>query len=164
MEPKTSIKQHDFISGEPKNKYFVYRNPFDDDVPLRFIPCNPCGEIPLGEPQRTVLHFDTETEGFGQGELGVTMAPPGVGKTGILTRMLETLREERRVVNFDFESLYPHIHHTVPQGVTRREDVDPNMPLRDFIEMGRRQQQIEEERVSREQIDFVNKLTLNSFY
>ena len=133
MEPKTSIKQHDFISGEPRNKYFVLGD--YDFSNIRIRPTNPCGEISLG--------------GFQQGELGVVMAPPGVGKTGILQRMLRTMGEERRVTNLDYASLYPEVmlHHTVPEGhVTRPNGVNPNMRIRDFIEMRRRDQREQEER------------------
>jgi hypothetical protein len=130
MEPKTSIKQHDFISGEPKHKW--------------------------------VIHWSAEQ--FQQGELGVTVAPYGVGKTGILQRMISEMAEERRVVNLDYTSLYPEV--TVPDGhVTRPGGIDPNMRLRDFIEMRRRDQREREERERHEENDrFINKLTLNSFY
>lgn len=159
MEPKTSIKQHDFISGEPRHKYFVFGD--YDFSNVRLIPStNPCGEVSLG--------------GFQRGELATVMAPAGVGKTGIMQRLMESMREERQVVNLDYMSLYPEIqrlHHVVPEGhVTRPEDVDPNMALRDFIEMRTRERadRLREQQESMRAMDdnerFINKLTLNSFY
>jgi len=132
MEPKTHIKQHDFISGEPRHKYFVLGNYDWSNIKIR--PTN-CDEISLA----------------------------GVGKTGMFQRMIEALRDNRQVVNSDYESLYPYIYHTLPVGhVSRPDEVNPNMPLRDFIELKRRQQQ-EVERMLREQTDFINKLILNNF-
>jgi hypothetical protein len=123
MEPKTSIKQHDFISGEPKHKWVIHWTAEQTT--------NPCNEIQLQDWQETILR---QSDGYQQGELGVTVAPAGVGKTSILQRMMETLGEERRVVNFDFERLYPEIqryHHIVPEGhVSRPDDVNPNMRVR----------------------------------
>ena len=82
MEPKTSIKQHDFISGEPRNKYFVFGDYDFSDI--RIMPStNPCGEISLG--------------GFQRGELGVVMAPAGVGKTGMMNRLMESMREQEEL-------------------------------------------------------------------
>jgi hypothetical protein len=139
MEPKTSIKQHDFISGEPRNKYFVFGDYDFSDI--RIMPStNPCGG------------------GFQQGELGVVMAPAGVGKTGIMNRLMESMREGRQVINMDYMSLYPE--------VTRPNEVNPDMALRDFMVMRERDRRRQEE--LRESIEgmgqMINNLTLNSIY
>ncbi len=136
MEPKTSIKQHDFISGEPRHKYLVFGD--YDFSNIRIRPTNPCGEISLGDPQRGAnFHFDIETGGLEQGELGVVMAPSGVGKTGIFQRMMETLGDNRQVANFDFQSLYPEVqrlHHIVPEGhVTTRDEPNAYTRAQDFM-------------------------------
>jgi hypothetical protein len=143
MEPKTSIKQHDFISGEPRNKYFVFGDYDFSDI--RIMPStNPCGEISLG--------------GFQQGKLGVVMAPAGVGKTGMMNRLMESMGEGRQVINMDYMSLYPEVR--------RLNEVNPDMTLRDFMVMRERDRRIQEE--LRESIEgmgeTINKLTLNSIY
>ena len=155
MEPKTSIKQHDFISGEPRNKYFVFGDYDFSDI--RIMPStNPCGEISLG--------------GFQRGELGVVMAPAGVGKTGMMNRLMESMREGRQVINMDYMSLYPEVqrlHHVVPEGhVTTPDSPNTNQMLLDHMVQQRRERRRQE--VLRESVENMreisNKIIMNSNY
>lgn len=101
MEPKTSIKQHDFISGEPRNKYFIHWTAEQTT--------NPCSEIQLADWQETILRMG---DGYQQGELGVVMAPSGLGKTGMMRRLMESMGDNRQITNFDYASLYPEVQRT----------------------------------------------------
>ena len=114
MEPKTSIKQHDFISGEPRHKYFVL-----GDYDFSNIRINP---LQLQDWQETIL-----SKGLQQGELGIIMSPPGVGKSMIMERMLASINENRQVVNTDYDSLYPEMTRYL--GLTL-EDIIENNNLR----------------------------------
>jgi hypothetical protein len=152
MEPKTSIKQHDFISGEPRHKYFV----FSDHAfnPLRFIPTDVGG-------------------GFNQGELSVITAPAGVGKTNMMSRILESMGDNRQIATFDYMSLYPEVqrlHHIVPEGhIVTENNTNPNREIVDRLLARARELRIDQE--ERERINqmsenerFAHKITLNSFY
>lgn len=155
MEPNKNIKQHDFVSNKPKHKWFLHWTAEQ----------NPCNEILLSDWGESMLNG-----GFRQGELGVVMAPAGVGKTGIFQRLMETMGDNIQPMNFDYMNLYPEIqrlHHIVPEGhITTENNPNPNTRLIDhMVEMRRRRREQQEMRESMEEHNgFINKLMLNSNY